>query len=130
MQLARLWYVFLALVILITGLWWLSLAPGAFTGDFWLIRKTLVMGTGVLAFGLMSVGVILAARPVWFETPLGGLDKFYRLHRWLGIAAFSFATVHWVLRMGPSWITYWRCWHYAIHCRSEGADKGGPTFKC
>ena len=57
MQLARLWYVFLALVISLTGLWWLSLAPGAFTGDFWLTRKTLVMGTGVLAFGLMSVGV-------------------------------------------------------------------------
>ena len=72
MQLARLWYVFLALVVALTGLWWLSLAPGAFTGDFWLTRKTLVMGTGVLAFGLMSVGVILAARPVWFETPLGG----------------------------------------------------------
>jgi predicted ferric reductase len=106
MQLARLWYVFLALVISLTGLWWLSLAPGAFTGDFWLTRRTLVMGTGVLAFGLMSVGVILAARPVWFETPLGGLDKFYRLHRWLGISAFAFATAHWVLRMGPSWISF------------------------
>ena len=64
------------------------------------------MGTGVLAFGLMSVGVILAARPVSFETPLGGLDKFYRLHRWLGISAFAFATAHWVLRMGPSWVSY------------------------
>ncbi|MGZ8409673.1 MAG: ferric reductase-like transmembrane domain-containing protein, partial [Hyphomicrobium sp.] len=106
MQLARLWYVFLALVISLTGLWWLSLAPGAFTGDFWLTRRTLVMGTGVLAFGLMSVGVILAARPVWFETPLGGLDKFYRLHRWLGISAFAFAMAHWVLRMGPSWISF------------------------
>jgi predicted ferric reductase len=106
MQLARLWYVFLAFVVGLTVLWLLSLEPDAVTGDFWMTRKTLVMGTGVLAFGLMSVGIFLAVRPVWFETPLGGLDKFYRLHKWLGIAAFAFATAHWVLRMGPSWINH------------------------
>ncbi|WP_325026845.1 ferredoxin reductase family protein [Hyphomicrobium sp.] len=105
MQLARLWTVFMACVVALAVLWLLSLAPGAFTGGFWLTRRTLVYGSGVLAIGLMSVGVILAARPVWFETPLGGLDKFYRLHKWLGIGAFAFAIAHWLIRMGPSWIT-------------------------
>jgi predicted ferric reductase len=92
-------------VIGLLGLWFLSLEPGAFARGFWATRTTLVYGTGVLALGLMSVGVILAARPVWFESALGGLDKFYRLHKWLGISAFGFAVAHWALRKGPSWIT-------------------------
>jgi predicted ferric reductase len=92
-------------VVALAGLWLLSLAPGAFSQGFWATRTTLVYGSGVLGLGLMSIGVILAARPVWFETTLGGLDKFYRLHKWLGISALSFAIAHWVLRKGPSWIT-------------------------
>lgn len=105
MQFTRLKTVFASAIAGLVGLWLLSLAPGALTGGFWATRKTLVYGSGVLAFGLMSVGVILAARPAWFETPLGGLDKFYRLHKWLGISALGFAITHWVLRKGPSWIT-------------------------
>ncbi|MGP9813164.1 ferredoxin reductase family protein [Rhodopseudomonas sp. NSM] len=96
----------LALVALgLAALWTLSLEPGALSQGFWATRTTLVYGTGVMALGLMSVGIILAARPVWFETPLGGLDKFYRLHKWLGLSALGFALAHWVLRKGPSWIT-------------------------
>lgn len=105
MQLTRLWSVFTACAVGLAGLWLLSLAPDAFTGGFWLTRRTLVYGTGVLAIGLMSLAVILAARPVLFETPLGGLDKFYRLHKWLGVGAFAFSIAHWLIRMGPSWIT-------------------------
>jgi predicted ferric reductase len=104
MQLAKLWNVFIVFMLALTGLWLVSIETGSFTGDFWLTRKTLVLGTGILSFGLMSAAVILAARPAWFETMLGGLDKFYRLHKWLGIAAFAFATAHWILRMGPSWV--------------------------
>ncbi|MCU0955022.1 MAG: ferric reductase-like transmembrane domain-containing protein [Hyphomicrobium sp.] len=105
MQLLKLKGTFIAATAVVLVLWLLSLPPGAFTGDFWLTRRTLVLGTGVMAFALMSLAMVLAVRPVWFETPLGGLDKFYRLHKWLGISAFVFATAHWVLRLGPSWIT-------------------------
>lgn len=105
MQFTRLISVLVATILGLGALWLLSLAPGAFSQGFWPTRTALVQGTGVLAMGLMSVGVILAARPVWFETPLGGLDKFYRLHKWLGIAALVFATAHWIIRKGPSWIT-------------------------
>jgi predicted ferric reductase len=105
MQFTRLTTAFASAVILLAGLWLFSLAPDALTQGFWATRTTLVYGSGVLALGLMSVGVILAARPVWFETPLGGLDKFYRLHKWLGLSALGFAIAHWVLRKGPSWIT-------------------------
>jgi predicted ferric reductase len=105
MQLLKLRGTFIAATVVTLALWLLSLQPGAFTGDFWLTRRTLVLGTGVMAFALMSLGIILAVRPVWFETPLGGLDKFYRLHKWLGISAFIFAVAHWILRKGSSWIT-------------------------
>ena len=100
MQLTRVTTAFALAAFCWQALWILSLEPGAFAQGFWATRTTLVYGTGVLALGLMSVGVILAARPVWFETPLGGLDKFYRLHKWLGISALSFAIAHWMLTEG------------------------------
>jgi len=106
MQFTRLTTALALVSVGLAGLWLLSLEPGAFTQGFWATRTTLVYGSGVMALGLMSVGVILAARPVWFETPLGGLDKFYRLHKWLGMSALGFAIAHWVLRKGPSWITH------------------------
>jgi predicted ferric reductase len=106
MQLVKLRIFFIASVVIILVLWLFSLEPGVFSRNFWLTRRTLVLGTGVMSLGLMSLGIILAVRPVWFETPLGGLDKFYRLHKWLGTSAFSFAVAHWVLRIGPSWITH------------------------
>ncbi|WP_041801814.1 ferredoxin reductase family protein [Rhodopseudomonas palustris] len=105
MQFTRLTTTFAFAVVGLAGLWLLSLAPDALSQGFWATRTTLVYGSGVLALGLMSVGVILAARPLWFETALGGLDKFYRLHKWLGLAALGFAIAHFVLRKGPSWLS-------------------------
>ena len=105
MQFARLGGVLIGSTVTLLVCWVLSLAPNAFDVGFWSLRSTLVFGTGVLAIGLMSIAVILAARPVWFETPLGGLDKFYRLHKWLGISVLAFSLLHWLLRKAPAWIT-------------------------
>lgn len=81
-----------------------QLGAGAFTAGFWPTRNTLVYYAGVLAIGFMSIGVVLAARPVQFEEALGGLDKFYRLHKWLGIAASLVAIIHWLLEIVPRWM--------------------------
>lgn len=105
MQPLRLTGVLMGAIAGLFVLWLLSVPSGAFASNFWSLRSTLVLGTGVLAMGLMSIGVILAARPVVFETALGGLDKFYRLHKWLGIAVLALSVAHWVLRKSPSWIT-------------------------
>lgn len=58
--------VFLACAVGLAAAWVISLAPDAFEGGFWQVRRTLVYGTGVLSMGLMSIAVVLAARPVWF----------------------------------------------------------------
>lgn len=101
-------YFLLALVTAVAV--WLVAVPGgtwALTGDpgdFWRLRHTLVLGTGYVAICCMSLAMILAARPVWLERALGGLDQFYRLHKRLGIAGAVFGLVHWLLEILPRWM--------------------------
>lgn len=52
----------------------------------------------------MSGCLILAVRPKILETPLGGLDKMYRLHKWLGIIALSGSILHWTSTQFPKWL--------------------------
>ncbi|VVE62121.1 ferric reductase [Pandoraea captiosa] len=44
----------------------------------------------------MSFAIVLSVRPVWIEARLNGLDKMYRLHKWLGISALVAGIVHWL----------------------------------
>ncbi|GGB54963.1 ferric reductase [Tistrella bauzanensis] len=55
----------------------------------------------------MSLAMLLALRPRWPERWLGGLDKMYRLHKWLGIAALVAAIIHWLWSKGPKWAVGW-----------------------
>lgn len=57
-------------------------------------RATMRQYTGLIAMGSMSVAMLLALRPRWPERWLGGLDKMYRLHKWLGINALIFSILH------------------------------------
>lgn len=50
--------------------------------------------SGYLAINFMSITMLLATRPGWLESPLGGLDRMYQLHKWTGIMAVSFALAH------------------------------------
>lgn len=61
--------------------------------------------SGLSAFGLMSVAVVLAARPTWLERCFGGLDGMYLAHKWAGIAIFVCIWGHYLLedrKDGPS----------------------------
>jgi predicted ferric reductase len=60
--------------------------------------------TGILAIGCMSAGIFLATRSTSMEPFLGGLDKNYRLHKWLGISALVFSTLHWLWVKAPNWL--------------------------
>jgi predicted ferric reductase len=63
----------------------------------WVIRQEALYLTGLLSIALMSLAMFLSTRPVWLETPLGGMDRVYRAHKWAGILAVSFAIVHWLI---------------------------------
>ena len=58
--------------------------------------------SGVLAIGLMAFSTLLAVRPVWLEPWLNGLDKMYRLHKWIGITAMVIAVAHWLTAQSPN----------------------------
>ncbi len=70
-------------------------------------RSPWLQATGTWAIGAMSVAMsvamILASRPALFEPWLGGLDKMYRLHKWLGIGALVLAASHWLWVGAPKW---------------------------
>ncbi len=49
---------------------------------------------GSCAFICMALGWLLAARPRVLETSFGGLDRMYKLHKHLGVAALLLFTAH------------------------------------
>jgi predicted ferric reductase len=63
----------------------------------WIIRQEALYLSGLLSIALMSLAMLLSTRPAWLETPLGGMDRVYRTHKWAGILAVSFAIVHWLV---------------------------------
>lgn len=100
-----------SLILILLGLsllWWL--ADGTAWGSvphFFAWRSLLMQWSGVLGIGVMSVAMLLAVRPVRLEPWLGGLDKMYRLHKWLGIAGLVLALGHWLLSEAPKWLVGW-----------------------
>ena len=100
----------LALVFILAGLsllwWWAD--PLVVEGNtYFAVRTIAVNYTGVLAMGVMSIAMILALRPVALEPLFGGMDKAYRLHKWLGIAGLSIGVVHWLWAKGTKWAVGW-----------------------
>jgi len=73
---------------LLTGLWILAeyLAPGSYRS----LHPFFTQYTGAMGLAMMSLALVLATRPKWLERPLHGLDKMYRLHKWLGITGLVF----------------------------------------
>ena len=97
-------YALIAILVGLTGLWMLSgsLLPEPMV--FGKIRHEWMQYTGVIGICVMSIAMVLATRPRWLEAPLGGLDKGYRLHKWLGIAGLATAVAHWLWSQVPHWL--------------------------
>lgn len=95
--------VFWAVPALITLLW-LVADPAVFEArSVFALREFMMQYSGVLAISAMSIAMVLALRPRWPERRLDGLDKMYRLHKWLGIFALILAVVHWLWSEAPKW---------------------------
>jgi predicted ferric reductase len=97
---------FFALYLAALSLLWLLAGQnlGATAPNFFAWRGPLMQYSGVLGIGVMSVAMVLAVRPVWFEPYLSGLDKMYRLHKWLGISGLVLAISHWLLSEAAKWM--------------------------
>jgi len=114
-----------ALFITVTLLWLAT--AGGITGGyprFWPLRADMVHYSGALAISAMSVAIYLAIRPQWLERLLGGLDKSYRLHKWLGIGVLVVSTVHWGWAQIPKWLVGLG-WLAAPARRGAGKAKDG-----
>lgn len=94
-------------VLFVISAFWIVTDWNAFnqTNNFRAWRDLLIQYSGLLGIGVMSVGMVLALRPSWLESTLGGLDKMYRLHKWMGIAGLTLAITHWLIIKGPKWLT-------------------------
>ncbi|MEZ9541941.1 ferric reductase-like transmembrane domain-containing protein [Vibrio sp. 10N.286.48.C11] len=97
-------YAFLTIMLVICGLWLTTAGAQATLAEFWSIRKSLLFETGIIATAAMSITVLLAVRHLFPDSFLDGLDKRYRLHKWLGIVAFSAAVAHWLIKTAPKWM--------------------------
>lgn len=83
---------------------WIVAEPTVFRSASLLgLRAALLQVTGIVAIGCMSVAMLLALRPRWPEPWFGGLDKMYRLHKWMGITSLIVAILHWILSQAPRW---------------------------
>lgn len=92
---------------LLTALWWLAEPASPQPLTYFAFRAVYMQYSGVIAMGVMSIAMLLALRPTWLESHFDGLDKMYRLHKWLGITALVTSVLHWWLGQGTKWMTGW-----------------------
>jgi predicted ferric reductase len=91
------WVLWLALTVL-----WVAADPVVLgRHPFSQLQFPLINYTGIVAMGMLSVSLLLALRSVALEPYVGGLDKSYRLHKWLGIVGVLMAIFHWILISAP-----------------------------
>ena len=95
---------FWVLCIGLTALWIAADPILLHTAPFSQVRLSLINYTGILAMGVISVAMILAVRSSKVESFIGGLDKGYRLHKWLGVTGLVMAIAHWLWISGPGWL--------------------------
>jgi len=90
---------FAAIIAAATFVWGLA-AGGAVAPPgvhpWWWLRQEAILLSGLLSIAMMSLAMLLSTRPAWLETPLGGMDRVYRAHKWAGLLAGLFAILHWL----------------------------------
>ncbi|MDO5666264.1 MAG: ferric reductase-like transmembrane domain-containing protein [Alcaligenaceae bacterium] len=96
-----------ACLLVPTVLWLFADTLWPETLNYFSFRRGIVQLSGILLIAAMSVAMMLALRWKWLEPHLDGLDKMYRLHKWLGIAALIIGAVHWWWAKFTKWMIGW-----------------------
>mgnify|MGYP001550554516 CR=1 FL=1 len=113
-----------ASLLLLSGAWLLADTPWPQPFSYFAFRGVFVQWSGGVAIGAMSIAMLLATRPAWLEARLDGLDKMYRLHKWLGIAALVAGVGHWWFAKGTKWMVGWGWLQRPV----RGAQGQGPVL--
>ena len=90
--------------VLLTALWLAAEPFTRLTWSYFSIRGFAIQYFGILAISVMSIAMILALRLAPIERFTKGLDKSYRLHKWLGISALVTAIIHWFWAKGTKYL--------------------------
>lgn len=104
---ARVPLFFWGLTALVSVLWFVSDSLWVSPFAYFPFRSVFVQFSGILAVVMMAVALVLALRLRSLERWVGGLDKVYRLHKWLGIGSLVLATLHWWWAKGTKWMVGW-----------------------
>ena len=95
---------YLGLTVGVTLLWLWADSAWLGSNNYFVWRSAFTDWTGILGIAVMSLGMVLSVRPIRFESHLGGLDKMYRLHKWLGITGLVLSVLHWALAKSPRYL--------------------------
>lgn len=84
---------------------WFAMEPQLFaSSDVFEWRSAMIQYSGILSLMLMSITMILAMRLPMVENWLNGMDKAYRVHKWLGIGGVALGVTHWLWYQIPKWL--------------------------
>ena len=84
---------------------WFAMEPQLFTStNLFEWRSSIIQYSGILSLILMSITMILAMRLSMVENWLNGMDKAYRVHKWLGISSIALGISHWLWCQVPKWL--------------------------
>ncbi|HAS8175599.1 TPA: ferric reductase [Vibrio vulnificus] len=95
----------IGIAVVIVTLLWLQAEPSLFSSqNVFQWRSAFVQYSGILALMMFSVAMVLALRLPTIERWTQGIDKGYRIHKWLGIAGLSLGVFHWFTYHLPKWL--------------------------
>lgn len=119
----------LGVTLLVAVLWSLSAPRDLFSAPpsaAVLAREAIVL-SGVWAYVLLTLAIVVVMRWRWIEKPLGGLDRCYRLHKWAGIATGAVVLLHCILEWLPDGLARIRTAQSADASRQVGLDWNAAT---
>src|ERR1700680_1919253 len=91
-------------------------------------RLSLLNYSGIIAMGVRPVPLLLALRSTATEPYVGGLDKSYRLHKWLGVAGLVMIIFHWLWVLQPSWLVTLGTKTQPLRAPGEARSLLGPAL--
>ncbi|OXX67228.1 ferric reductase [Vibrio sp. V19_P1S1T109] len=93
------------IVMVVVSVLWMQAEPTLLVSEnLFKWRSAFIQWSGILAIVAMSLAMVLALRLPLVEQWTQGIDKGYRIHKWLGISATLLGLFHWLCYQIPKWM--------------------------